>query len=412
MAVEATSTKLIRRAIIIGALGYFIDVFDIQLFAVLRVSSLTDLGVTPDRLPIVAGYILNVQMLGMILGGFLWGWLGDRFGRLRALYGSILIYSIGTLLCAIVHDPVTYGFYRFFTGFGLAGETGAAVTLVAELMPAGKRVWGIIILAGFAFFGPAVAVGISWLLDWRTTYIVAGVMGLLLLVLRKSLSEPLLFSKLADRDSKLGSWALLAKRKPAITLLYCLLMGAPLSYGWNFLNFFSTEIGHTMLIDSQSFNPKLSMIAFYLGTAFGDGISGALTQFWGSRRKAIGTFLLLGWAISSSLLIGGPIVKLSTSLFYTAYFLIGISGGFWILMTTVAAEHFGTNIRATTSIVVTNLVRGFTIPLIFSLQMLKPMTGIDNGAVLIAMVIYPVALLALSRLKETHGTDLDYLEVV
>ncbi len=404
--------KLIRRAIVIGALGYFIDVFDIQLFAVLRVSSLTELGVSPERLPIIAGYILNAQMAGMILGGFLWGWLGDRFGRLRALYGSILIYSIGTLLCSIVHDPVTYGAYRFLSGFGLAGETGAAVTLVAELMPARSRALGIMILAGFAFLGPAAAVAISWLLDWRITYVIAGVMGLLLLVLRKALSEPLLFAKFADQPVMRGSLKLLAKRRPALALLWCLLAGVPLTYSWNLINFFSAEFGHSMLREGAVFSPKLPLIAFYLGTACGDVVSGAMTQILGSRRKTIAIFLIFGWGLISGVLIVGPIVKLSAPMFYGIYFLIGISGGFWVLITTVAAEHFGTNIRATTSIVVTNLVRGFTIPLVFILQALKPHTGIDGAAVWIALAIYPIALFALTRLDETHGRDLDYLEPV
>lgn len=172
------SPSLVHKAIFISSLGYFVDLFDIQLFAVLRVASLTDIGVPADQQAAIGGNILNAQLLGMIIGAFVWGWLGDRFGRLKALYGSILIYSLGTFACAFVHDPVTYGIMRMITGFGLAGETGAVITLVAELMSPQKRAWGITIIGAVAFLGPAAAVIISWYTPWRETYIVTGLLGL------------------------------------------------------------------------------------------------------------------------------------------------------------------------------------------------------------------------------------------
>ena len=406
----AASRTMIRRAIVIAALGYFIDVFDLQTFAVLRVPSLTELGVAPERMAQMGGSILSQQMVGVLLGGLLWGYLGDRFGRLKAMYGSILIYSLATLLCATVHDPAVYGAYRFLAGLGLAGETGAAVTLIAEMMPARSRGWGIMIVGGIGLAGPVGAVCISWLLPWRETYVAAGVFGLLLLILRKTLAEPLMFTRRMDDSVKHGSWALLVNRRSLFVLLCCLAMGAPLIYGFSIMNFFSAEFSTDALRAGEPFVQKYALLAFYSGSVLGDFASGALTQYLGSRRKTIAAFLLWGIVVCVGFLLGAPMLKLSTTQFYAAYFLIGTTVGYWVLMTTVAAEHFGTNIRATTAIVVTNTVRGLTVPLVFILQALKPFEGITLAAAIIGLAVYPVALLALRGLKETHGLDLDYLE--
>jgi MFS family permease len=239
---SATDLKHVRRAIIVCALGYFIDIFDIQLFAVLRVSSLTDLGVSAAHLSGIGGQILNMQMIGMILGGFMWGWLGDRFGRLKALYGSILIYSLGTLACSLVQDPTTYGILRFVTGFGLAGETGGAITLIAELMSREKRGWGAMVIGGFGAFGPAVAVPVSLLFTWRTTYVIAGLMGLALLILRLRLVEPEMFKKVAKGQSNRGSARMFLNPKLALLFIRGIAIGLPLIFMANLVNFFRLRL--------------------------------------------------------------------------------------------------------------------------------------------------------------------------
>jgi len=404
------SSSSLRRAIIICALGYFIDVFDIQLFAVLRVSSLTDLGVAADRLAAIGGYILNVQMLGMIMGAFLWGWLGDRFGRLKALYGSILIYSLGTLTCSFVSDPISYGLLRFITGFGLAGETGAAITLVAEMMSREKRGWGITIIAGFGFLGPVFAVLTALFLPWRQVYIFAGILGLLLLILRIRLTEPAMFLKIIESKKQRISLKLLAQPRQAFTLLCCILTGLPMIYGWSLLNFFSMEFSSAVLKPGEVFNQKICLMLFFLGTSCGDMLSGAISQFWRSRRKTMLAFLVFGLLLSMSYLLIAPRVRLAAEALYGIYFLIGLAAGAWILFATMAAEHFGTNVRATTSIATNNLVRGFTIPMIFAFHRLREVMSITDAAALIGVVLYAVGFLALSCLRETHGVDLDYVE--
>jgi MFS transporter, putative metabolite:H+ symporter len=400
----------LRRAIIVCALGYFIDVFDIQLFAILRVLSLTELGVSPSRLAIVGGYILNAQMLGMMMGAFLWGLLGDKLGRLKALYGSILVYSIGTLLCSIAYDPVGYGVFRFITGFGLAGETGVAITLIAELMQPQKRVWGIVAIAAFGTLGPAVAVMISMYMEWRTTYVTAGLLGIALFILRMRLVEPRIFTNMATTDTMRGSWKLLIQPQQRLTFLCCVLIGLPLTYCFLLLNFFSLEFSHSILRQGEIFNQKICFICFYVGTSCGTIFCGMLSQWWHNRRRAIATLMLLGILASQLYLMIGPQIKFTAAQFYSIYFVIGLTGGGWSLFVAVAAEHFGTNIRATTATVVSNFIRGLSIPMIFVFQWLREFITITNAAALIGVVFYVTALISLRQLRETHGLDLDYVE--
>lgn len=399
----------VTRAIIICALGYFIDIFDIQLFAVLRVSSLTELGVPHDQLATVGGTILSVQMFGMILGAFLWGWLGDRFGRLKALYGSILVYSLGTLACSLVHDPVTYGICRFVAGYGLAGETGAAITLIAELMSRENRGWGATIVGGFGSLGPAAAVLVSWFLPWRETYIAAGILGLILLVLRMKLLEPAMFQKITTTTNLRGSLKLFAQRKPAFIFLCMVIIGMPNMYGINLLNFYSLELSHQVLRAGEIFDQKTSLLIFYIGLGCGNALWPALSQIWQSRRKAMIASVLFSASIATLYLAVGPIIKFPVTVVYLINFSLGLAGGL-ALSITMAAEQFGTNIRATSSILVSNFMRGGIIPIVMIFQWLQTTTTVSNAAALVGAFLYITALMALCQLHETHGVDLDYVE--
>ncbi|MDP9127032.1 MAG: MFS transporter [Pseudomonadota bacterium] len=405
-----SSPAAVRRAIAVCALGYFIDIFDIQLFPVLRVPSLHELGVSAKDLTQVAGNIINVQMFGMILGAFLWGWLGDRFGRLKALYGSILLYSLGTIACGFVGDPGTYGVARFVTGFGLAGETGVAITLIAEMMPPETRGWGIVTISAFGFLGPVFAVLTSMFLPWRETYLAAGALGFLLLVLRLKLIEPAMFEKISRNKSAAHPFRLLLQKRQAGVLVACVVVGLPMVFCWNILNFFSLEFSQAMLGDGEVFNQKTCLMLFYVGTSCGDAVSGAISQRWRSRRKAMASFLIAGALLTQAYLLLGPQLHMSVQTLYGVYFLIGLAGGAWILFCMMAAEHFGTNVRATTSSTVVNLVRGSNILLVFTLQGFRQFASLTTAAALLGAIAFMLGLTALYFLKETHGADLDYIE--
>jgi MFS family permease len=402
-------TRFIQRAIFVCALGYFIDIFDIQLFAVLRVASLTDLGVAKDQIAAIGGHILNVQMFGMILGAFLWGWLGDRFGRLKSLYGSILLYSLGTLASSLVQDPITYGISRFTTGFGLAGETGGAITLVSELMSQRKRGWGVTIIGGIGSFGPVLAIPLSMIFHWRTTYMIAGLMGLFLLVMRLRLIEPQLFEKVKKADSHRGSLKMLCHPQAAKVFLSCIALGMPTIFMINLLNFFSLELGKSVLRPGDSFDQKLCMFIFYSGLGVGGFLWTALSQITRSRRLSENISLWAGLSSLSIFLLIGPSIGLSPIAIYAFYFVFG-SICSMPLSQLMATELFGTNIRATATIATANLMRGSIIPMIIVFQFLRTSMSIANAAAFVGIVVLVLALLALLAVRETYGIDLDYTE--
>lgn len=400
----------IHKAIIVCALGYFIDVFDIQLFAVLRLESLSDLGVEDHLIQKTGGDILTIQCLGMVLGAFLWGWLGDRFGRLRALYGSIILYSLGTFACAFVQDPGVYAVLRFITGFGLAGETGAAITLIAESMQQKNRGWGITIVASFGFFGPACAVLVAGLFDWRTTYMIAGGLGLAILILRARLLEPRLFEKLAAHESvKRGDLRLLFSRERFSGMLYCFLLGLPSLYMFSILNFYSFEFAKDFVV-SGAFDQKTALLCFYVGIGFGDIICGSLSQLWRSRKQAFLLFLTCGALLTLFYLAHGRYGGFSVTAFYAIYAGLGVIAGYWVLFSMVAAEHFGTNLRASAAIITVNLVRGVTVIIVPLFNQMTPLMGHAEAALAIALLLYIGAFWALGRVRETHHLDLDYVE--
>jgi putative MFS transporter len=400
----------IGRTILICALGYFVDIFDIQLFAVLRVASLTELGVPADRLAQVSGHILNAQMLGMILGAFLWGWIGDRFGRLQALYGSIVLYSVGSLACGFVNDPVTYGIVRFVTGFGLAGETGAATTLAAEIIAPHKRVWAVVLIGGVGFLGPVAAILLAQLFPWRETYIIAGALGMALLLLRMRLADSSLFLRLDPQRRRAGSIRVLLQGGRGGTLLACVLIGLPLVFCWNLLNFFSFELSAAVLRPGETFDQRFCLLLFYLATSCGDFLSGFMSWLFKSSRVALRNCFIVGAVIGLGYLVLGPTKGFTASQLYLIYFALGVTAGCWVLMTLIFAEHFGTNVRATTSIVLTNLVRGLSIPTLLLFQWLSGAVPVVTAAMIIGASFYVVAFVALARLRETYATSLDYLE--
>ncbi len=184
-------------AIAVAALGYFVDVFDILLFSVVRVASLRDLGVPAGEQLGTGLTLLSIQNAGLMIGGILFGIYGDRAGRRSVLFGSILLYSVANLANALVHSVPAYAALRFVAGLGLAGELGAGVTLVSEMMPTRMRGYGTAIIASVGLAGGLVAPWVGTSLPWRTAYVVGGVAGLTLLALRLAVHESPLFRSLA-----------------------------------------------------------------------------------------------------------------------------------------------------------------------------------------------------------------------
>ncbi len=401
--------KATLMTIIVAALGYFVDIFDLLLFSIVRVQSLQDLGLEGQAITDTGIFLLNVQMAGLLLGGLIWGVLGDRMGRKSVLFGSILMYSLANLANGFVQDVNQYAILRFVGGIGLAGELGAGVTLASELLPKAWRGLGTSFISMVGIMGAALAVVVSEVFDWRTAYIVGGVLGLLLLVMRVNVRESQMYKQLMEKskDVARGNLFMLLRWRCLKKLLGVVLVGVPL---WAVIALFialTPEFAKDMGM-SEIPTAGRAVLFSYVGISVGGMVCGLLSQRLRSRKKAVAVFLSMLTAlmvVHICLPYGG-----STTLYYTVCAAIGISCGYWAMFVQMGAEQFGTNIRATAATSVPNLVRASVIPVNLGFIALKPALGITWAGMTVVLVTLVIAFAALATLKETFDEDLDYFE--
>jgi MFS family permease len=407
---EPTQSRApIALAVIAAALGFFVDAYDLLLYSIVRNQSLTGIGVAADQLLTVGIDLLNAQLVGMLVGGVVWGVLGDLYGRRSVLFGSIILYSIATLANGFADSVPAYAVCRFTAGFGLAGELGAGVTLVSELMPKESRGYGTMIVAAVGVMGVVTASLVGDRFPWRTAYFIGGGLGFLLLFLRLGVRESLLFDRARAAAVPRGNFLALFTSAERLKKYACLILVAmPIWYAIGILITFSPEIGTAL---GLALAPKAgtAILLYYLALTFGDLTNGLLSQLFRTRRKIIAVFM--GFTLLFCVAyfgLGGS----SITAFYLICFLLGWSSGYWAVFITVSAEQFGTNLRATVAVTAPNFVRGLTAILTLAFKGLKPSLGTVGSAGLIGAVTILVAFVALLQLEETYGKDLDYLEPV
>lgn len=405
--------KIINAAVLVAALGYFVDIYDLLLFGIVRTDSLKDLGVTGDAIRNQGEYLISMQMFGMLFGGILWGILGDKKGRISVLFGSILLYSVANIANGMVTTVDAYAFWRLIAGIGLAGELGAGITLVTESLPKEKRGYGTMIVASVGVSGAVVAYLVYQIFqDWRLCYYAGGVLGILLLFLRISITESGMFKKVQQSEEKKGDFlSLFTHKNRFLKYLQCILIGIPLWFLVGILITFSPEFAKALGVQGAETILAGKAIAYcYSGLVLGDIATGLLSQWSQSRKKIMALFLFFNLIMVFVYLNAFGI---SATIFYLLCFIMGVSVGYWVLFVTIAAEQFGTNIRATVTTTVPNFVRG-SLPLmllmygyfrdqIFDGDILK--SGMVVGALLSI-----ISLIALWKLKETFHTDLNYSE--
>ena len=399
--------KHLRSLIIVTALGYFVDIYDLILFSIVRVQSLTSLGVAADQLMNVGVYLINAQMIGMLIGGVIWGIMGDKRGRLTVLFGSILVYSIANIANAYVQDIQTYAIIRFIAGIGLAGELGAGITLVTESMSKEKRGYGTMIVASIGLMGAVFAAFITDHFEWRTAYLIGGVLGFLLLLMRVSVTESSMFKSAKKEAHQLADFKLLFNNRTRfLNYLNCILIGLPVWFVVGILITFSPEIAKEIGI-TEPISVGKGILYCYLGTAIGDIASGVLSQMLKSRKKVVFLFLIMILLSSTWFLYSG---LSNAAALYQIAFVLGFSAGYWALFVTIASEQFGTNIRSTVTTTVPNFVRAAVVPLTLGFAFAKQSMGAINAAYLVGLISIGIALFAIFQIKETFGKDLDYIE--
>jgi putative MFS transporter len=405
------STKKQYLLIVVAALGYFVDIYDLILFGIVRVPSLTDLGVPAEELQSKGILLLNMQMAGMLLGGVVFGILGDIRGRVTVLFGSILLYSIANIANGLVTSIPAYAAIRFLAGLGLAGELGAGITLVSETMEKEKRGYGTMLVVFFGALGAVVAALVADEFSWRVSYFVGGGLGLLLLLLRVGAMESGMFNQLSKEGQKVGKFLKLITRKDLLlSYIRCILIGVPVWYVVGVLVVFSPEFAQVLGVEGEVKGSQ-SVIWSYVGLSIGDLLSGILSQIFKTRRKVIMGSLLLGVGLSALYLF---VDGLNVTSFYVVCFLLGVSMGYWGLFVTVASETFGTNVRATVTTTVPNFVRGATVPITLSFAFLQESMGLSMiySAAWVGLASFLVAIWASIGIKETYGKDLNYVEII
>ncbi|MDA8741219.1 MFS transporter [Schleiferiaceae bacterium] len=397
--------SIFRQPIIwVAALGYFVDIYDLLLFSIIRIPSLTDLGVAD--LSEVGMLILNTQMFGLLLGGILWGVLGDKLGRTKVLFYSIALYSLGNIANGFVTNGTQYAWIRFFAGIGLAGELGAGITLVSELLPKEKRGIGTSLVAGVGLTGAVLAFFIAQWFDWRTCYFIGGGLGLLLLFVRLSVFESGLYKSLASNSkvSKGNFLMLFATKERFMRYLRGILIGLPTWFVVGILISFSPEFARQLGI-TESIDPGIGIMVSYSAIAVGDVAIGLLSQRLQSRKQAMHVF----YAIT----MVGMLVFFTSSSALQLYISTGIMGfgtGFWAVFVTIGAENFGTNLRATAATSIPNMVRGSLNGITALFLALNAKFTYVNAGIVTAVVVMLITYWAISGLQETFGRDLDFYE--
>lgn len=401
------SRSIFSVPVIVAALGYFVDIYDLILFSIVRVPSLKSIGLTGQGILDKGVFLLNMQMAGMLLGGILWGILGDKKGRVKILFGSIFLYSIANIANGLVETIHEYAIWRFIAGLGLAGELGAGVTLVLENLPRHLRGYGTMIVATVGVMGAILANYIAKHFDWRIAYFIGGGLGMFLLIMRVSVYESGMYKQIEEKGISRGNFLMLFNsRDRSLKYINSILIGLPIWFCVGILITFSPEFARAMNV-SGPINAGEAVMFCYVGLVFGDFLSGFMSQYFKTRKRIVLLFQLL---TSVAITLYFKLNNANPSIFYLICGVIGFAVGYWAVFVTVAAEQFGTNIRATVASTVPNFIRGTVIPITFLFQLLKKHLGILNAGAIVGVLCVVIAIYALYHLEETFHKDLNYID--
>ncbi len=403
----AKSNSLFQLAVIVSALGFFVDTYDLLLFAIIRKQSLADLGLSPTEVFTKGEMLISIQMIGIVLGGIVFGILGDKAGRIRVLFGSIILYSAANILNGMITSLPQYIILRFIAGVGLAGELGAGVTLVSELLPKEKRSMAAGLIAGFGLFGVVTAVFAHRYFSWRTCYYIGGALGILLLLMRIQVHESGLFANVKQTGVQRGNFLMFfTSRERFLRYLKCILIGVPAWYVIGILITFSDQFAAAMHVTNV--DPGTAIMYLYLAIALGDFSVGWLCEKLKSRKKTLFIFyaITIVFAVLYFLQDGT-----SAQRFYILCAGMGFGVGFNVVYVTLAVEQFGTNLRASAAISVPNMVRGsLTLVLLLFKFTRNYFNNIVTGGWVTGLLLFVIGIVAAVSLKESYGKELDFIE--
>lgn len=398
--------------VIVAALGYFVDIYDLLLFSIVRLPSLESMGLDVD---LYGTMILNWEKTGLLLGGILWGVFGDKKGRLSVLFGSILVYSMANIACGLLphvefmEKHHAYALFRFVAGLGLAGELGAGITLVSESLPKELRAIGTSLVAGFGLLGAVVAgFTVNLAGDWTISYFIGGGLGLTLLILRIGVLESGIYKSIEHNAavSKGNFFSFFTNYERFVRYMKCIAIGLPTWFCIGILAVFANQFSEALGIVGQ-IDPGRAIMWAYIGISVGDFASGFISNRLKSRKRAI-FYMMLFTILGIVLMLSGAAKTVGMYYFFCVW--LGLGTGYWALFVTMGAEQFGTNIRATAATTIPNMVRGTLVGMIFLFDAFKPSTGVVISAVIVGIICFGLGIYSTLTIGETHGKDLDYVE--
>ncbi len=409
MTLQKNNHSLLNIAVIVAALGYFVDIYDLLLFGIIRLPSLQSFGLTPDQAKITGENILSWQMGGLLIGGIIWGVMGDKKGRLSVLFGSIILYSLANIANGFVQNEMQYSLVRFIAGVGLAGELGAGITLVSELTPKDKRGIATSLVAGIGLTGAVFAFLMKQTFYWRTCYFIGGGLGLVLLVLRISVAESGMYRQLKNTAVQKGNFFMLFSNANRFKrYLKSILIGLPTWYVIGVLITFSNDFGREMGI-KEKIDPGKAIMYAYAAISIGDILVGFVSQWLKSRKKALYIF----YAITAVFIIlfFTALKDGSATAMYIICAGMGFGTGFWAIFVTIGAEQFGTNLRATAATTIPNMVRGMLALVILPLfKWMRSLTDYVTGGWITGIIIFAIGTVAVILIQETFHKDLNFVE--
>lgn len=398
--------------VIVAALGYFVDIYDLLLFSIVRRTSLSSIGVPDDQLLTQGEFVLQSQMIGLLIGGIIWGVMGDKKGRLSVLFGSILLYSLANIANGLVTTVNQYALLRFIGGIGLAGELGAGITLVSEVLPTRLRGYGTTLVATVGLMGAVLANFVAKKFDWQIAYFIGGGLGIALLIARVSIFESGVFLKLKEQTVQRGNFfQLFSNAERFKKFVGSVFIGLPIWFVIGILITFSPEFAKALHIDGTIAAGDAVMYS-YIGLAVGDLVSGFISQALQSRKKVVLLYVII---TSAMILLYLFTPGRSANYFYVTCFLLGVSIGYWALFVTMAAEQFGTNLRSTVATSAPNFIRGMVVPLTLGFRFIRGQLGGDEsaiiyGALIVGAITIVIALLSLRLVAETFSRDMNFVE--
>ena len=398
-------TKQEILTVLVVALGYFIDAYDLLIFSAVRKVSLMDLGVAETDTLNIGISLLNFQLIGLMIGGVLWGILADKFGRKTILFSSILIYSISNIANSYISSVDMYYWLRFIAGIGLAGELGVGISLITENIAKERRTVSTTVVSFFGMLGAATGGWLGSVFHWQTCFLIGGFAGFLLLLLRLNVEESHMYLGIKDSKVKKGNILLILKNpKSLITYFFCTLAG---SSSFLFIGMFIQSTPEFGKIFNISVTAGVALVWYYVGASISEVIAGILSKLLKERKAPIYIFYAISLLAIVIFCVHTPS---SPRIYYIHCSLLGFGLGWWSMLITLSAELFGVNTRATAATSIPTFARAWNIPFTSVFKNNIPKLGILNSAFAVGVIVIALAIISATTIKETFENEANFIE--